>query len=84
LERETNKIIKDDRRARRASLRQRSTVTVEGVSRGRTPRRLATTLCEKQLTPTKRDRRSPVTVERSKTTDERVSPRRARDGRARW
>jgi len=31
VERETNKIIKDDRRGRRAPRRQRSTVTVEGV-----------------------------------------------------
>jgi len=33
LDRDTNKIIKGDRRGRRAPRRQRSTVTVEGVSR---------------------------------------------------
>ena len=46
LERETNKIIKDDRRGRRAPRRQRSTVIVEGVSRHRPPRLRGRPVCE--------------------------------------
>ena len=65
LERETNKIIKDDRRRRRASRCQRSTLTVEGVSRRRALRHLAPTVRPSRPHRLRRNRRVPSSSPRA-------------------